>query len=67
MSELLLLDVLDCANPELVEKRLKLYSGYGFASLPSNELRLFLAVGTVRTLLAEAAEDSPSGSEQTVG
>jgi ribosomal protein S18 acetylase RimI-like enzyme len=46
-----MLDVFDCGNPDLVAKRLKLYTGYGFAPLPSNPLRLFLPMGTVKTLL----------------
>lgn len=46
-----MLDVLDCGQPELVARRMKLYSGYGFAPLPSQPLRLFLPIGTVRRLL----------------
>lgn len=46
-----MLDVLDCGDPENVEKRKTLYAGYGFAPLPSNELRLFLPMATVRTLI----------------
>ena len=48
-----ILDVLDCGNAELVEKRKKLYASYGFLSLPSNELRLFLPLLTVRQILAD--------------
>ncbi len=51
-----ILDVLDCGNPELVEKRKKLYTGYGFAPFPSNELRLFLPLATVRNLLSDGNE-----------
>jgi ribosomal protein S18 acetylase RimI-like enzyme len=46
-----MLDVLDCGQPELVARRVKLYSGYGFAPLPSQPLRLFLPIGTMRRLL----------------
>ena len=46
------LDVLDCGNPEKVAKRRALYTSYGFEPLPSNELRLFLPMATVRTLTA---------------
>lgn len=46
-----MLDVLDCGNPGLVEKRKRLYAGYGFAPLPSNDMRLFLPMGTVRQLV----------------
>ena len=45
-----LLDVFDCGDPEKVAKRRALYTGYGFEPLPSNELRLFLPMATVRTL-----------------
>ena len=48
-----MLDVLECGNASLVEKRLKLYTSYGFAPLPSNPLRLFLPLAIVRALLAE--------------
>ena len=47
------LDVLNCGNPELVDKRLRLYKSFGFMPFPSNELRLFLPIATVRTLIAE--------------
>lgn len=45
-----MLDVLDCGDPEKVAKRLALYTSYGFEPLPSNGLRLFLPIATVRTL-----------------
>ena len=45
-----MLDVLDCGSPDLVAKRLKLYTGYGFAPLPSKPLRLFMPLATVRIL-----------------
>lgn len=54
-----LLDVLDCGNAELVQKRLALYTGYGFAPLPSNPLRLFLTMATVRELVAESGDRPP--------
>lgn len=46
-----MLDVLDDGNVELVAKRTALYEGYGFTPLPSNPLRLFLPIATVRALL----------------
>lgn len=46
-----MLDVLDCGCPELVQKRLKLYMSYGFAALPSQPLRLFLPISVVRQIL----------------
>ncbi|MBB3912686.1 GNAT family N-acetyltransferase [Sphingomonas desiccabilis] len=48
-----MLDVLDCGNPGQVARRRALYTGYGFQPLPSNDLRLFLPMATVRALLAE--------------
>ena len=47
-----MLDVLDCGNPALVEKRLKLYRSYGFEPLPSQPLRLFMPIATVRQLVS---------------
>lgn len=47
-----MLDVLDCGDPDLVQRRLKLYTGYGFTPLPSQPLRLFLPIATVRNLLS---------------
>lgn len=46
-----ILDILDCGDPRQVERRLTLYRGYGFQPLPSNPLRLFLPVATVKALL----------------
>jgi ribosomal protein S18 acetylase RimI-like enzyme len=46
-----ILDVLDCGDPEQVAKRLALYTSYGFMPLASNALRLFLPMATVRTLI----------------
>ncbi len=45
-----MLDVLDCGDPELIEKRKRLYAGYGFLPLPSNDMRLFLPIATVKQL-----------------
>ncbi|HEX6860166.1 MAG TPA: GNAT family N-acetyltransferase [Caulobacteraceae bacterium] len=36
-----MIDVLDCGDPALTGRRLKLYTSYGFAPLPSRPLRLF--------------------------
>lgn len=46
------LDVLDCGDPERVARRKALYEGFGFAALSSNPLRLYLPVATIRALLA---------------
>lgn len=45
-----LLDVLDCGDPEQVARRQALYTGYGFTPLPSNPNRLFMPMATVRAL-----------------
>ncbi len=50
-----MLDVLDCGDPDNVAKRLALYTSYGFAPLPSNGLRLFLPMATVRMLIMPGA------------
>lgn len=47
-----MLDVLDCGDADLVQRRLKLYTGYGFVPLPSRPLRLFLPIAIVRELLS---------------
>lgn len=49
------LDILDCGDPELVQRRKSLYQRYGFAPLPSNDLRLFLPLATIRLLIGETS------------
>lgn len=56
-----MLDVLDCGDPQQVERRKRLYQGYGFIPLPSNPLRLIIPVATVRLLLAGTPTGSGSG------
>lgn len=48
-----MLDVLDCGDPERVARRKALYQGFGFMPLASNPLRMFLPLTTVRAVLAE--------------
>jgi len=48
-----LLDVLDCGDPERTARRQSLYQSYGFKPLPSNPARLYLPLATVRKLMAE--------------
>jgi hypothetical protein len=48
-----MLDVLDCGDPDRVARRKALYESYGFQSLVSNPLRMFMSVSTVRKLIAE--------------
>ena len=51
-----ILDVLDDGDAEVVKRRLALYARYGFQPLPSQPLRLFLPVATIRkTLQPEAS------------
>jgi ribosomal protein S18 acetylase RimI-like enzyme len=56
-----MLDVLDCGDPERVARRKALYEGFGFTPLASNPLRMFLPVATVRALIAETAA-TPAGA-----
>lgn len=48
-----MLDVLDDGNVALVDKRKRLYASYGFAPLPSNAMRLFLPIATIKPLIAD--------------
>ena len=48
-----MLDVLDCGNPDRVKRRKALYEAYGFQPLTSNPLRMYLSIKTVRNLLEE--------------
>ena len=50
---IVMLDVLDCGDPDRVARRKALYESYGFQSLASNPLRMFMAVSLVRNLIAE--------------
>jgi hypothetical protein len=52
-----MLDVLDCGDPDRVARRKKLYESYGFQSLASNPLRMFMSVSTVRKLIAEEDDE----------
>ena len=48
-----MLDVLDCGDPDRVARRKTLYESYGFQSLASTPLRMFMAVSLVRHLIAD--------------
>lgn len=50
-----ILDVLDCGDDQKLAKRRALYEGYGFQAMPSNPLRLFLPVETIRKLVGASA------------
>jgi len=49
----IMLDVLDCGDAGRTQRRKELYESYGFKSLVSNPLRLFLPMATVKTLITE--------------
>jgi GNAT superfamily N-acetyltransferase len=49
--KVVLLDILDCGNADLVERRRSLYERYGFLPLPGKPLRYFIPLATVRKLL----------------
>lgn len=53
------LDILDCGDPDKVERRKRLYTGFGFQPFASMPLRMFLPLKVVRALLAgeDAATD----------
>ena len=51
--KVVLLDVLDCGDPVLTQRRRALYANYGFAPFPSNDLRMFLPMSDVQALLAD--------------
>jgi ribosomal protein S18 acetylase RimI-like enzyme len=48
---IVMLDVLNCGNPDKTAARKSLYESYGFISLEAESLRMFLPIGTVRQLL----------------
>lgn len=50
---IVMLDVLDCGDATKTARRKTLYESYGFQSLESNPLRMFLPIVSVRTLVAE--------------
>jgi hypothetical protein len=55
-----MLDVLDCGNPDRVSRRKALYENYGFQSLASNALRMFLPISVVRKLIVEDSHGQKS-------
>lgn len=46
-----MLDVLDCGNPDRTARRKALYLDYGFQPLPESPTRLFLPTATLRKLI----------------
>jgi GNAT superfamily N-acetyltransferase len=48
-----LLDVLDCGDPQRTARRQALYESDGFQPLPSNPTRLFLPLNAIREFIAE--------------
>ena len=49
-TAVVLLDILDCGNPQVVTRRQRLYEGFGFQALASNPLRMFMSMATVAQL-----------------
>ncbi|ORE97997.1 GNAT family N-acetyltransferase [Aurantimonas sp. 22II-16-19i] len=49
-TAVVMLDILDCGNPELVERQRLLYRRYGFEPLPSAPMRMALPMATIREL-----------------
>lgn len=49
----ILLDILDCNDPALTERRKNLYASYGFEPFPSNDLRMYLPISDVKALAAD--------------
>jgi hypothetical protein len=63
-----LLDVLDCGNPEKVVRRKELYAGFGFLPLPADEMRMYLPIETVRTIISVPDEaEAPNIPLETTG
>lgn len=50
-TAVVMLDVLDCGDPSATCRRQQLYEGFGFKSLPSRPLRMFLPVSTIADAL----------------
>lgn len=50
-TAVVVLDVLDCGDAERTKRRADLYRDYGFVPFPSNPLRMFLPVATIKDLL----------------
>jgi len=47
------LDVFDCGDPKLVERRTAYYKSFGFVLLPDQPLRMFLTMNTIKLLFDE--------------
>ncbi|WP_187968422.1 GNAT family N-acetyltransferase [Aquibium microcysteis] len=62
---IVMLDVLDCGNPEKVAMRKRMYMGFGFTALASDPLRLFLPIATIRTLLEEQEREPDTERTET--
>lgn len=51
----IMLDVFEDGGPSMVERRLSWYADFGFQAFPSNPLRMFMPIGSVRAHLAALA------------
>jgi GNAT superfamily N-acetyltransferase len=50
-TAMVMLDVLDCGDPGRTTRRIDLYCSYGFTPLPTQPLRMYLPIATVRSML----------------
>ncbi|WP_462322240.1 GNAT family N-acetyltransferase [Halochromatium sp.] len=53
-TAVVLLDILNCGQPAAISRRQRLYRRFGFLPLESNPLRMFIPMGTVAQLYADA-------------
>ncbi len=49
-TAVVMLDILDCGNPEAVARRKRLYEGFCFQALSSKPLRMYIPMATVAQL-----------------
>ena len=57
-TAVVMLDILNCGNPDAVARRQRLYEGYGFKSLNSDPLRMFMPMKTVAALCGSQEDDT---------
>lgn len=49
-TAMVMLDILDCGNPEAMASRKRFYEGFCFQALSSNPLRMYIPMGTIAQL-----------------
>ena len=50
-TAIVMLDVLNCGNTERTERQVQLYKDYGFQSLPTNAMRMFMPIATIKKMI----------------